>query len=465
MATGADILSDCLRHARAAVVLVGAADRTAQGASTIAFARDLYPMAVIVPITHDDLPDRILELAVLAASHPDRPLLDLDALRMAMDDGQPELVFQPVVDMRDRRLIGLEALARFRLEPHHPPDEWFDAAHRVGLGVELERITLQRAGRAAERLPPDTYVAVNVSPATLLSPGLDDALADLPLAQLVLEITEHARVDDYALLRHALMRARKRGVRIAIDDVGAGFASLRHVLRLDPEIIKLDHEITRGVEHDSGRAKLVGGLIAGASAVSTLVIAEGIETEAQLNRLLELGVHGGQGYFLGRPAGLEQAIIDASAAVSSFPAATTSTPSRPEQRRALSGARILVVDDSSAHRSLIRTVFELEGARVYDVATAAAAFEAITETTPDVVLLDVRLPDGSGFDVLERIRRTTDIPVLFVTAATAVSDRIAGFDIGADDYLLKPFSPEELVARVDAALRRHFAIRPSRRAR
>ena len=462
MAIGADILSDALRHARAAVVLVGAADRTAHGVSTIAFARDLYPMAVIVPVTHDDLLDRILEVAVLAASYPDRPLLDLDSVRMAMDAGQPDLVFQPVVDMRDRRLVGLEALARFRLEPHHPPDEWFDAAHRVGLGVELERLTIQRAGRAAERLPPDIYVAVNVSPTTLLSPGLDDVLANLPLAQLVLEITEHARVDDYGALRHALVRARKRGVRIAIDDVGAGFASLRHVLRLDPDIIKLDHEITRGVEHDSGRAKLVGGLIAGASAVSTFVIAEGIETEAQLNRLLELGVHGGQGYFLGRPAGLEQAVSDAAAAVSSLQTVNNSEPLRREQRRALSGARILVVDDSPAHRSLIRTIFELEGASVYDVASAAAAIEAVTETAPDVVLLDVRLPDGNGFDVLERIRCTTDVPVLFVTAATAVSDRIAGFDKGADDYLLKPFSPEELVARVDAALRRHFGrIKPS----
>ena len=138
-------------------------------------------------------------------------------------------------------------------------------------------------------LPSDTYIAVNVSPATVLAPGFDNTLADLPLAQLVLEITEHAPVEDYKSLRHALRRARQQGVRIAIDDVGAGFASFRHVLRLDPDIIKLDQEIVRGVESDPCRAKLVAGLIAGASAVSTLVIAEGIETEAQLLRLVELG--------------------------------------------------------------------------------------------------------------------------------------------------------------------------------
>jgi two-component system OmpR family response regulator len=99
-------------------------------------------------------------------------------------------------------------------------------------------------------------------------------------------------------------------------------------------------------------------------------------------------------------------------------------------------------------------VFELEGAAVHEASTAAAALQAIKDVEPDLVLLDVRLPDGNGFDVLEHIRRTTDVPALFVTAATAVSDRVAGFDQGADDYLLKPFSPDELVARVDAALRR-----------
>lgn len=455
VASDADILSEVVQQAHAAVAVVGALDRTVHGVRAIAIARDFYPDALIVPVTHDDLLNRILELAALAAS-PNPSALDPAAIRSAMESGQPDLVFQPIVDLLDRRLIGLEALSRFRVEPHHPPDEWFGAAHHAGLGIELERFTLQRAVRAAERLPPDTHVAVNVSPATLLSPGFDEALADLPLSQVVLEITEHAPVDDYSALRHALIRARRKGLRIAIDDVGAGFASLRHVLRLDPDIIKLDHEITRGVEHDSGRAKLVGGLIAGASAVSTLVIAEGIETEAQLNRLLELGVRGGQGYFLGRPAPLDQALTSAGTAVKWLPAAKTSVPGSTEPRRALSGARILVVDDSFAHRLLIRTVFELEGAAVHEASTAAAALKALKESTPDLVLLDVRLPDGSGFDVLEHIRRTTSVPTLFVTAATAVSDRIAGFDRGADDYLLKPFSPEELVARVDAALRRRF---------
>jgi EAL domain-containing protein (putative c-di-GMP-specific phosphodiesterase class I)/CheY-like chemotaxis protein len=464
LATSADVADTRLRACRADVVVVGGTERTENGISAIAVARDLFPQALLLPVTHDDVPRQILELAAVAASHPlvvehsSAAPLTLENVQIANSADQPSVVFQPVVDLQDRRVIGVEALARFLVEPRNSPDAWFDAAHRVGLGVDLELTAVRKALRAAASLPRHLYVAVNVSPAAVLAPGFDAVLAGTPAEQLVLEITEHARVDDYAALRRALAPARGRGVRIAIDDVGAGFASLRHVLRLDPEIIKLDHEITRGVEHDAGRAKLVGGLIAGASAVSTLVVAEGIETEAQLRRLLELGVRGGQGYLIGRPTDLEAAIDSANAAMASLRPHDAPPVPEPEPRRALTGARILVVDDSPAHRLLFRSVFELEGATVHEVATAAAALHAIDDAEPDLVLLDVRLPDGNGFDVLEHIRRTTDIPALFVTAATAVSDRVAGLDRGADDYLLKPFSPDELVARVDAALRRRSDV-------
>jgi EAL domain-containing protein (putative c-di-GMP-specific phosphodiesterase class I)/ActR/RegA family two-component response regulator len=380
--------------------------------------------------------------------------LSTDAVRSALEAGGPNMVFQPVVDLQDRRVIGVEALARFAAEPYHPPDVWFDAAHAVGLGVELELAALAKGVAAANSLPPDLYMCVNVSPVTILAPEFEATLCGAPAGQLVLEITEHAKVDDYVALRRALAGVRRRGVRIAIDDVGGGFASLRHVLRLDPEIIKLDREITRHVDDDPGRAKLVGGLIAGASAVSTLVVAEGIETETQLRRLRDLGIRGGQGFFIARPTDLASAIETGAMVMASVAPRPSRTPAAPSPRRALFEARILVVDDSPALRLLIRSVFELEGAIVFEAGDAAAGLSAFDVVGPDLVLLDVRLPDGTGFEVLEHIRRTSDVPALFVTAATAVSDRIAGLDRGADDYLLKPFSPDELVARAAVALRR-----------
>jgi EAL domain-containing protein (putative c-di-GMP-specific phosphodiesterase class I)/CheY-like chemotaxis protein len=387
------------------------------------------------------------------------PVLSADAIRHAMASGHPSIVFQPIVDLQDRRLVGVEALARFNLEPRHSPDVWFAAAHRVGLGVELELLAVQKAIRAATNLPSGVHLAVNVSPAAIMSPGIAATLAEAPAGQLVLEVTEHAKVDDYGALRAALGPLRDQGVRLAIDDVGAGFASLRHVLSLDPDIIKLDREITAGVDHDAGRAKLVGGLIAGASAVSTVVVAEGIETETQLQCLRHFGVRGGQGYFIGPPSDLASAVHDAEVALAGLkPAYSSPAPPR-RPRDAISGARILVVDDSPAHRMLIRSILELEGAVVYDAATAAAAVRLADNLEPDLVLLDMRLPDGTGLDVLEHLRCTSGAPALFVTAATAVSDRVAALDQGADDYMLKPFSAEELVARVDSALRRRFGAR------
>ena len=463
LAISRDVAEPRMRGERPDVVVVGAGERSATGVTAIAMARKLYPEAVVLPVTEDDDPRRILGLAALTTvANPSRAearpsVIGVDVIRSAMAWGQPSMVFQPVVDLQDRRVVGVEALARFGAEPSHPPDEWFAAAHMVGLGVELERAAIQAAIRAAAALAPDAYLAVNVSPAAVLVPDVRAALAEVPPNQLVLEITEHARVDDYDELHAALAPLRARGVRIAIDDVGAGFASLRHVLRLDPDIIKLDQELTRGVEHNAGRARLVGGLIAGASAMSTLVVAEGIETEAQLRCLCELGVGAGQGYFIGRPSDLRAAVSGNTVAAPREPLSAP-TPARSDPRRALRGARILVVDDSPARRRLIRSTFELEGAAVHDAATAAAAHQAFDDVEPHLVLLDVCLPDGTGFDVLERIRRTSDTPALFVTAATAVSDGLAGFDRGADDHLLKPFSPEELVARVDSALRRRLTM-------
>jgi EAL domain-containing protein (putative c-di-GMP-specific phosphodiesterase class I)/CheY-like chemotaxis protein len=453
-----------LRGLRPDVAVVGGDERGVLGLAATTVARRLFRDALIVPITEDDDPAGILELAARLASEgpagPSQPALTLEDVRRAIDGGHPTVVFQPVFDLQDRRLIGVEALARFHLDPASPPDVWFAAAARVGLGLELERIAVRRAIEAADALPRDVYLAVNVSPALVLAPGFDELLADTRAVQLVLEITEHAQVDDYEALRTALKSVRAKGVRIAIDDVGAGFATLRHVLRLDPEIIKLDCEITSGVEHDPGRAKLVGGLIAGASAVSTLVIAEGIETSDQLGLLRDLGARGGQGYFLALPTDLQSVLAMGNLSPTTWGPTRSHAPPTPVARRALSGARILVVDDSPALRQLIGTVLELEGAAVHEADTVAAALAALDQVAPDLVLLDVRLPDGTGFDVLEHIRRTGDVPVLFVTAATAVSDRVAGIDRGADDYMLKPFSPEELVARADAAMRRRLAIHP-----
>lgn len=213
------------------------------------------------------------------------------------------LVFQPIVDLASREVTGVEALARFT-DPPGPPQAWFAEAAAVGLGVELELSAADAALRALRRIPERAYLAINVSHRTVLSPTLAETLR--PFAdRVVLELTEHERIDDYEQLERALDALRSLGVRVAIDDAGAGFASLRHILNIRPDIMKLDVDLTRGIDSDHARRALSVALISFAEEMGMTIVAEGVETEEELRALRELGVRLGQGYHLGRPAPLE----------------------------------------------------------------------------------------------------------------------------------------------------------------
>ena len=165
-------------------------------------------------------------------------------------------------------------------------------------------------------IPSDVLLAVNASPATILSGRLPAMLDSLPLRRISIEITEHAPVDDYEALRAALAPLRAQGVRIAIDDAGAGYASFQHIIQVKPDAIKLDIGLTRDINIDPARRALAAALIYFADKTDSIIIAEGIETKAERDTLTTLGVMRGQGYFLGRPVPLQeaQAILRAPAA-------------------------------------------------------------------------------------------------------------------------------------------------------
>ena len=162
------------------------------------------------------------------------------------------------------------------------------------------------ATEAFNALPTDVYVAVNVSPAVASMPQLRRHLRGVPVERLVFEITEHDEVDDYEQLDRALRPLRRRGLRLAVDDAGAGFASLRHILRINPEIIKLDRSLVRDIHRDAGLRALSYSIAAFGAAVEARVVAEGIEREGELNMLRFLGVEFGQGYLLREPVALEE---------------------------------------------------------------------------------------------------------------------------------------------------------------
>lgn len=226
------------------------------------------------------------------------------AVTPLLDGTGVTMVFQPIVELAGRRLTGFEALARFPATPRRPPAAWFADASEAGLGVELEMAALTAALAALDRLPPGAYLSVNASAEAACSPALASALAGVDLSRVMLEITEHAAVANYDALATALRPLRDGGMRLAVDDAGAGVASLRHILELTPEVIKMDISLTRGIDTSPPRAALAAALASFGAATGAAVLAEGIETTAELATLVGAGVGYGQGYLLGRPGPL-----------------------------------------------------------------------------------------------------------------------------------------------------------------
>ena len=205
--------------------------------------------------------------------------------------------FQPIIEFHTRDVVGYEALSRF--DNGLAPDIVFRMAARAGLGIELEKRTVEAAVKAAAALPANAYLSLNVSPALIRSGDLRPLLRRRRRATVV-EITEHVVIEDYPALRDALAALGPR-VRVAVDDAGAGYASLRHVLELAPDFVKLDIALIRGIDADPARQALIAGMGYFAIKRKVRLIAEGIETPAELRALRALAIGYGQGYLLGRP--------------------------------------------------------------------------------------------------------------------------------------------------------------------
>jgi EAL domain-containing protein (putative c-di-GMP-specific phosphodiesterase class I) len=232
----------------------------------------------------------------------------------AVIDGQGRHpVLQPVVDLRTGRAVVAEGLTRFTLpSPAQSPAtsavrsaaQWFDDAGRLGLRRELEVAAAASVLDLLDspQVPDDVALTVNLAPETLLCPGLHDLLAGRELARVVVELTEHVPVLDYDHLTAVLRPYRDRGLRIAVDDAGAGYSSLRHVLALDPDLVKVDMALTRGADGDLARRALLSSLVRFAATVGCQLVAEGVETEAELHALSGCGVTQVQGFLLGEPS-------------------------------------------------------------------------------------------------------------------------------------------------------------------
>lgn len=216
---------------------------------------------------------------------------------------QPAVHLQPIVDLHRGTIAGYEALARFPAPPAATPDRWFLEASRYGLAVELERDALTLAVQNLTALPDAAFLSINVSPAFLASPAWPRLIATCTrLDRLVIELTEASAVDHFKIAQTAIKMARQRGALLAVDDTGSGYASLQQVMRLRPDFVKLDRGFIANCDKDSARAALIESVAAVAARIDAWLVAEGVETEAELRCLVRLGVPLAQGFFLGRPA-------------------------------------------------------------------------------------------------------------------------------------------------------------------
>jgi EAL domain-containing protein (putative c-di-GMP-specific phosphodiesterase class I) len=226
---------------------------------------------------------------------------NLERIQKVLDRDELSIVVQPIIRIADHRLLGFECLSRFAGPEDWTPDIWFKMAASVGLGVELEMRAIQKGLVLLDQFPRDLYLTFNVSPDTVTSGALAQAIARKHAKRVVVEITEHASVDDYDALCSALNELRVNGIRLAVDDAGAGYASLRHILALQPDIIKLDISLTHNIQDDLARNALAAALVHFGRETKSQILAEGVETAVELEALRKLGVGTAQGYFLGRP--------------------------------------------------------------------------------------------------------------------------------------------------------------------
>lgn len=306
-----------------------------------------------------DIDLRIVQLVadLLGALMADLPVRETktlgdrrSAIRQVVAERNFELLFQAIHDITTGDVVGVEALVRFPCEPFQP-DLFFEEAAALGLGVELEIAVVQRVFTQLPQLPPDVFVAVNISPAAALAAPWTDLLTGVDPARLVLEITEHAAVENYAALDDVLEECRARGLRVAVDDVGSGFSSFTHVLELSPDFVKIDRAITRNIHVDDARRSLTHAIVEFSEQMGATVIAEGVETQDELDAVGGAGVLWAQGYHLSRPK----------AVAHGFPRAdvTTTTTDRQPAAPDLFGKRRF--DLALAHSPIGMAVVGLDG--------------------------------------------------------------------------------------------------------
>lgn len=311
------LIQDASRHPVARSLAVTAALPVGAHLSVPIKLRDGSVFGTLCAFSHlpdSALDDRAVELLrasavviglLLESVQPDRRALVVieNRIDQVLSSGGPTMFFQPIVDLATRRVVGHEALSRF--PDGRAPDLWFSEAWAAGRGIDLELSAVRAALQDFPRLNSGGYLAVNLAATTCGESSTLELLCSARADTLVVEITEHAAIDNARGLYQHLAPLRASGGQLAIDDVGMGFAGLSTLVELAPDIIKLDRSLITNIADDLSRNAIVASMVAYSEKVGAVLVAEGVEDEETSIALKELGVTLGQGYHFGRPAPVE----------------------------------------------------------------------------------------------------------------------------------------------------------------
>jgi EAL domain-containing protein (putative c-di-GMP-specific phosphodiesterase class I) len=247
--------------------------------------------------------------------------------KVVAEPGTVNAAFQPIVDLGRGQATGYEMLSRFPATAMPGgPEPWFAAARQFGVAAEIESSILRRALESRADLPANCFLSVNLSPDVAMSPLLAAVAAEHDkLDRLVVEITEHESVADYAALSHVLEPLRERGAKLAVDDVGAGYSSMRQVMEMRPDFVKIDRGLVADLDRDAAKLAIVETLAAFASRIDAIVIAEGVERLEEVDALVRLGVPLAQGFVFARP---DPALLEVPAMLGDYVRDKASTRSR-----------------------------------------------------------------------------------------------------------------------------------------
>lgn len=240
---------------------------------------------------------------------------DDTVIRQVIDEGAFTTVFHPMFSLPTGELFGVEALTRITLGSVSSPAWWLSEAHIVGLGVELELVVLRRALSSATALPNGLTLSVNLSPTALVQPEVLALLTSHTAANLVVELTEQPSMRVHPHLLRQRDRLRDAGIQLAVGNVAAKGTSMARFLALKPEQVKTDRWLTIGIDTDPTRRILARKLLRIAAHQRAQVVAEGIETPAQLRAWHQLGADAVQGFLFAPPAPLDEALRTTSISV------------------------------------------------------------------------------------------------------------------------------------------------------